>query len=283
MVFDSKEKLVEKDIERLNTWKQGNEFIELDWFKLLTGFIDLEYEEQTISQNKNFCVLGIKEYTEDFTIEEFNTFLSPEISLQYFKNNRTNNKLYKVLYNELALYFIAQKKGSNIEAFVHLYRIIEKMSIMFPLVYFKQSSNFEKVFESVKDLLTKDTNGLKFFKNFQKTLFKDHYFYEDKVTFTFFISSESEKSELKYIFDSIIRKELAGAELVEDNKIVIFFRNLVDLAVTIRNRYFHLSIQQDYNIEAVELNMNDFFGSINNNILNWIGVIYYEIFKILNP
>ena len=104
---------------------------------------------------------------------------------------------------------------------------------------------------------------------------------DNTMYFTFYVSTEDEKNELKIIFDRIISSEIQKASL-DGNTISMPFRDIINFAITIRNRYFHLSIRGQDNIDAINLNINDFFSSINEYILNWIAVIYYEMFKILN-
>ena len=175
-----------------------------------------------------------------------------------------------------------KNENKFIEGFIHLYRMIEQVSLMFPLLYFKQSSDFKGVFEDLKELITnKEMTTLKFFKNFQEQIFEDKAMLDNTMYFTFYVSTEDEKNELKIIFDRIISSEIQKASL-DGNTISMPFRDIINFAITIRNRYFHLSIRGQDNIDAINLNINDFFSSINEYILNWIAVIYYEMFKILN-
>ena len=282
MIYETKEKLKKRELKKLNIWCENNKFYELDWFKLLTGFVNLKYNNKTICQDSNYCYLGIKSLTkDDLTLEEFFDFVM-ENSNQYFLSNRINNTLFKVLFNELALFFIARAKENHIEAFVHLYRIIEKMSIMFPLLYFKQSSNFKNVYKDVQLLMQKETGALTFYKNFQETIFSEKAFLDNSIFFNFFVEKEEECRELKLIYENLFNKKSFGISFINNNTLVVPFGRIIDFAVTIRNRYFHLSMEHSFNIEPIEMDMNLFFASINDNILNWIGVLYYEMFKILN-
>lgn len=283
MIFKTKEKLDENSFSKLNLlFEKVPNLPELDWFKLLAGFLNLEYDDSLIEQDNNYLVLGISQNT-NFTFDEIDTFLLSSNSVKYFLNNRTNNILFQKLFNELALYFIATKRSSNIEAFLHLYRIIEKMSIMFPLLYFKQSSNFVQVFQNIKAIVNKDTNDFKFYKNFQKFVFEDESWLQTIIYFNFPFMSQNEQNELKAIYDKVITNYIPESSLINGNKTITMpFGDLISFAVTIRNRYFHMSVSHEFNIEPLNINMNDFFASINENILNWIGVMYYEIFKKLN-
>ena len=283
MVYETKEKLKKRELRKLEKWCGNSKIYELDWFKLIAGFLNLKYRNKIIHQNSNYCCLGIEKRTkEKETLGELYDIILEDNSNQYFLNNRTNNSLFKILFNELALFFIAKKKSNHIEAFVHLYRIIEKMSIMFPLIYFKQSSNFKNVFNDIKLLIANDAGGLKFYKNFQNTIFSDRAFLDNSINFDFYIETEEEFRDLKSIYENLLDKGLPGVSFINKKTFVVPFGKIIDFAIIIRNRYFHLSIEHPYNIEPVNLDMNMFFESINDNILNWIGVVYYEMFKILN-
>ncbi len=283
MIYETKEKLKKREIRKIYKWCNNNVVYEIEWIKLLAGFLDLRFNGKLIHQDKNYCCLGIETLTKErIVLSEFYDFVRGENSNQYFLNNRINNQLFKILFNELSLFFIAKNKNNNIEAFVHLYRIIEKMSIMFPLLYFKQSSNFKNVYTDLQKLLSNDKGGLKFYKNFQDTIFSDKSLLDNVIPFNFLISSEGEYLELKMIYENLFSNEKLGISFINKNTIVVPFGRIIEFAVTIRNRYFHLSMEHQFNIEPLELDMNLFFNVINENVLNWIGVVYYEMFKILN-
>lgn len=282
MIFQTKDILKKRPLDKLNKLYNSVNLIELDFVKLFMGLSKITYRGKDIKQPNNYLVLGIKE-NQDNDLKYLNivNFLRGESSKVYFDNNRKNNIIFKVLLNELGLYFIAKDKKNYVEGFIHLYRIIEKISLMFPLLYFKQSSNFIGVFKDIKELIVnKDTTSLKFFKNFQKLIFEDVAMMDTSIDFCFIINNTLEESDLKRIFE-ILSKEIKEASL-NGNTITVPFKNVIDLAITVRNRYFHLAIEDRENIEVTNLDINDFFSSINENILNWIGVVYYEMFKILN-
>lgn len=282
MIYETKEKLTKRALKKLS-WCANVTVYEVDWIKLLTGFMDLKYGNKIIHQDNNYCYLGIKPLIkENFTLDEFLANVIGNNSSQYFLNNRINNSLFKNLLNELSLFFVAKSRECHIEAFVHLYRIIEKMSIMFPLLYFKQSSNFKNVYNDLKKLLKDDKGGLKFYKNFQDTIFSEKSLLDNSIYFNFMISAEGEIRELKSIYENLFSSQTLGISFINNRTMVVPFGRVIDFAVTIRNRYFHLSMEHNFNIEPIELDMNLFFESINDNVLNWIGVVYYEMFKILN-
>ena len=278
MIFQTKEVLDDKNLKKFQKLYNANNLVELDFLKLLMGLSKITFNENEINQPNNYCYLGIKPNTsKDFLFSSIVDFLKGKNSKFYFEHNRKNNKIFSVLLNELGLYFISKNENKFIEGFIHLYRMIEQVSLMFPLLYFKQSSDFKGVFEDLKELIT----TLIFFKNFQEQIFEDKAMLDNTMYFTFYVSTEDEKNELKIIFDRIISSEIQKASL-DGNTISMPFRDIINFAITIRNRYFHLSIRGQDNIDAINLNINDFFSSINEYILNWIAVIYYEMFKILN-
>lgn len=282
MIFTIEDNFKKKTATKLNKFYNANNLIELEYIKLIMGLSKIKFKGKYIKQNLNYCVLGIKENTlEDFGFEKIVNFLYKEASIQYFNNNRRNNKLFRILLNETGLYFISKKLNNNIEGFIHLYRIIEKISIMFPLVYFKQSYDFAGVYSDVKDLVTsKEISSLKFFKNFQKKIFEDVAMLDTTTDFNFILSNDEEKNDLFAIYNIVSREQFDIS--LNGNTISMSFKDIVSFAITIRNRYFHLSMENKENIEVINLNMNYFFSVINEPILNWICVMYYELFKALN-
>lgn len=282
MIFQTKDNLKKITSRKLDKLYNATNLVELDFFKLCIGLSVIKYNNRLIKQTKNYCILGIKEnLSEDYEYDKIVSFLCDKSSINYFSNNRVNNKIFKILLNELGLFFISKKQKNHIEAFIHLYRMIEKISVTFPLVYLKQSNSFVGVFTDLKDIITnKDMTSLRFIRNFQKLIFEDVAMLDSSVDFDFILGNSDEISDLEKIY-TIIGNETNEASL-NGNTITIPFKRVIDFAITIRNRYFHLEIGEKENIEVLNLDMNYFFSVINDHILNWICVIYYECFKKLN-
>lgn len=282
MIFQTKDNFKKRISKKLEKLYNSSNLVELDFFKLCIGLSTIKYNNHLIKQTKNYCILGIKEnLPEDYEYNKIVEFLHDRSSINYFNNNRINNKIFKILLNELGLFFISKNQKNHISAFIHLYRVIEKISVMFPLVYLKQSNNFVGVFTDLKDIVTnKDMTSLKFIRNFQKLIFEDVAMLDSSIDFNFIISDSAEIRDLQHIY-TIISKEINEASL-NGNTITMPFKNIIDFAITIRNRYYHLEIGEKENIEVLDLDMNYFFSVINDYVLNWICVIYYECFKKLN-
>ena len=116
-------------------------------------------------------------------------YISDEISsddlVKALSNRRLsykNSGFYIELYNELASMHIAYMEGEFFKSFIHIYRILERISYAFPMIYARKSSDFSKSYGLLKSFLeTKDTGELGFFKNALSVIYKD----DDTLDITF--------------------------------------------------------------------------------------------------
>lgn len=212
-------------------------------------------------------VLGI----EDITVKE-----NKDTCDRFFIRDRRNKYVYEHILNELTQYFVVKAK-SPCEGFVHLYRVLEFMSYSFPLIYSSRSKDYRGSYESLKKFLKGgDAAGeLKFLGYFLDVLFSDEvstYEYEFDILF------ESDNiSELRKDFQNAIKLNLY---VWENNTMTIKFKNLKDIFVEIRNKYFHMLLGQgSNNFLNMNYDKNDLFRSLNPVFVNWISCIFVKIIQ----
>ena len=67
---------------------------------------------------------------------------------------------------------------------------------------------------------------------------------------------------------------------VPNTTIICEYEQLIDLCINIRNRYFHFAMGGKRNIKGTDILESDlFFSLLNDELLNWMALIYFEILR----
>lgn len=210
--------------------------------------------------------------------EVFNTNLLDKtcgsICNRFMIHDRKNNFVYEHILNELSQYFVINSV-SSCEGFVHLYRVLEFMSYSFPLIYASKSKDYRGTYDSLKKLMNGEKGGeLKFFNKFLKELFQNDMAYQ--FEYEVYIDSDN-ITELKKEFQEIFKVDIFA---FEGNTLMFKFKNIMELFLEIRNRYFHMLIGQGRNnFLNLDYDKNDLFNSLNPIFVNWLVIIFVKIIQ----
>ena len=164
-------------------------------------------------------------------------------------------------------------ESSPIEAFIHIYRALEFMSYSFPLIYASKSKDYRGSYNSLKKFMDGDSSGeLSFFKTFLKELFKNNILFEYEFEMYFLSDNED-------LIEQELQRVIQKAYYTFDgNTMRIRFVNIVDLIVTLRNRYFHMLLGQGTdNFYDVRYDKREIFCAMNPIFINWLTMVYKEI------
>ena len=253
--------------------------------RLLLGTVSFtnNIDDVQFIQNNNYSLSGVRTNT-NITTKIIKECLEPDIKLQFLcdvldKTKNLNHRFFENLLMEFTCYFHRTQEGAYTVAFLHLYRSIEFISYSFPLIYASISRDYHDSFKSIKNYFSGAKNELSFFETFLNALLKDLNFLESPFTI-FFNNFEPQLNKNHFqVFKGILTDEKCIG-FVNDTSITMEFRHLLFLAINLRNRYFHFSIDDTRNIRTTEIYETDlFFNIINEKIVNWISVIYFEILK----
>ncbi len=233
------------------------------------------------NQEVNFTKLPAEVQTTN-TYEQFNEILNTDIldeecrsiCNRFMLYDRTNNFVYEHILNELTQYFVVNEL-SPCEGFVHLYRALEFMSYSFPLIYASKSKSYRGTYDSLKKFLGGDSGGeLKFFKKFLQEIFENDIAYQ--YEFEVYVDSDNIE-ELRKEFEEIFKTDFFA---FDENTLVFKFKNVMELFVEIRNRYFHMLLGQGRNnFLNMEYDKNDLFKSFNPVFINWLVIIFVKIIQ----
>lgn len=251
--------------------------------RLLCGTLKIKYMMDGIEldweQRKNYSIPGSKQnirfqnkiIKEFFSFDHYRSIEKKSID-KYLKLNRKNHFVHEEVLSELTGAILWMEK-SPIEAFVHIYRALEFMSYSFPLIYASKSMDYRGSYDHLKKFMTGDNNGeLRFFKTFLKELFKDNLLFEYEFEIYFLNGNERLiKEELERVINS-------AYYVFDGNTMKIRFANVIDLIISIRNRYFHMLVGTGVdNFFDIHYDKREMFLAMNSAFINWLAMIYKEI------
>ena len=246
-----------------------------DNFSLSKNYLGLFYHiDESKSLEQNIAeILG-----ENTTVEDLKTFLFDQRFI------RRNSDFFSDLENEFCNFLIYQHKGSYTTAFVFLYRILEFVSLSFPLIYASNTYDFKHTYGSLKDIFDGNVGGSKgelgFFKSAINVMFKD----SDLMQVYIDINLEGiPNNDIVYkSISNLFKNDFFHDDTVENSKISINFGEVSSFIITIRNRFFHFFNRGDKNLQSTDVIDSDYFFSIINEALFlWICVVFIEINKFL--
>lgn len=90
---------------------------------------------------------------------------------KFFSATGTNKGFFEVLLNELARSFVASENGSDLSAFVYVYRALEHMSCALPFFHARNATNYVKAFNDLRNLIASGDGELKFCDKFIGNIF----------------------------------------------------------------------------------------------------------------
>lgn len=236
-----------------------------------------------IKQDQNYTVLpsqksGIATYAilTDFFGVDITQKKERNICNQFLSKDRHNIFVYTQILNELSQYFVCNKT-SPVEGFLHLYRMLEFMSYSFPMMYASTTMKYKGSYDALQKLFKGDSAGeLKFFKNFIDVLYETEPLIK-KYTFSQYIDVTN-IHELEHDFNEIFNKVNPKPFSFSGNTIEFEFRYVIDIFVTIRNRYFHMLAGQGmYNFHNINYDIKELFAGLNPAFLSWLIQIFTSI------
>ncbi|RFZ82997.1 hypothetical protein DYU05_12650 [Mucilaginibacter terrenus] len=253
--------------------------------RILTGTLRCTnlITSDSFDQYDNYFILG-RDTNAVVKSTTIRTCLEPEISFtkvcEFLKSSTTlNNSFFENLLIEVTSCFYRRQKGHNTMAFLHLYRSLEYISYSFPLIYASHSRDYYGTFDRIKNYFDASKNELLFFDAFVKKLFNGLGYLDTPVTFNF----NSLVPQINKNHYNIFKLFIPNEKILSDSKnlsVTTSYDQILDLCVNLRNRYFHFAMGGKRNIKGTDILESDIlFGIINDELLNWIALIYNEILK----
>ena len=260
----------------------ANSSNEAGLIRLLLGSLEIVDAVSGLStrQHTNYFVLGTSLFkgrtSEAVSRKLSDVGVSSRSVDRYLRSSIKQQSFYLDLLLEAGEYFSRTRKGQHLAAFVHLYRLLERVAFAFPVIYAGATHDYKKAYTALKSYLSDKSAGeLKFFQVFQDSTI-DAAFLDATLKFDMSaIPGDSKGSTVAVISRLIDPSSLvSGAGGVFEIKC----GGVLHLFINVRNRFFHFGSDHVQNIGMSEIKDSDvFFGRLNNNFLNWIAFIYGQI------
>jgi hypothetical protein len=253
--------------------------------RLLSGNVELthNYSDSVINSRVNYFSGDLvradnwkKEFpflfSEDTTAEDLSIFIQ---NTKYI-----NRSFYSAILAEISQFILHTKRGSHTSAFIFVYRILEKISYAFPLIYASKTQDFLRSFGQLKELMVgdKEKKELGFFKAFIKMLYKDDSLSDTSIDIKL-NSNESQVCEQMYkSLKEVIDKSIIHEDSNEYDVLAIKYTDMGSFIINVRNRFFHNLNGGAKNIESDKIvDTDELFSFINPMAMHWIAMVFLQV------
>jgi len=259
------------------------------FIRLLSGSVGIRYASSGKILNQ-----GVNYFSPEFRsmgmrwAQKFSKLVGEEVTPQdvgdyIYAKRRINKSFYREIIYELVNFTIHTARDSHTAAFIYIYRVLERVSYCFPLIYVSMTDDFKKSYKQVKSFFgdSGDKDEKEFFKTFITTIFAGDDVLETTVDFGFETggSSEADAQRLCLALKRILPADLKKDELVSATEISVKYQNVGNFIIAIRNGFFH-NLSKQNNLDAEALRDSDvLFHLINDKCLYWIASVFLAIFS----
>lgn len=253
--------------------------------RLLSGNVELThtYSDKHIKSRINY-------FSSNFTAfsnwkREFPALLSEDVtaedvSIFIDRTKYINKAFYSGVLSELSHFMLHANKGSHTSAFIYIYRILEKISYAFPLIYASKSQDFLSSFNQLKDLMVgdKEKKELGFFKVFIKMLYKDNSISDTSVDIYINPSDAQVKEQMYKALRDVSGNSILHEDSTEFDKLSIKYCEMGSFLINVRNRFFHNLNGGSSNIESNKIvDSDELFSFINPMAMYWVSMVFLEV------
>lgn len=191
-----------------------------------------------------------------------------------------NKAFYKNILTEISQFILQTERGSHTSSFIFIYRLLEKISYAFPLIYASKSQDFVQSFTLLKELMVgdKEKKELGFFKKFVENLYQNEGIAETSVDIKISAVSPDVESQVFRTMKQVCDKDIIHEDTTEPRKLSIKYCDMGSFIITIRNRFFHNLNGGPTNIKSAEVIDSDlFFSFINPLAMRWLAMVFMEV------
>ena len=282
---DNLPKSIKKNLPQALTVSGENDPELLLIIRILSGNLELthNYSNKSVKHRKNYFYSDLTSFQNwkiDFPklfSEETN---SDDLAEFIFNTKFTNRSFYKIILAEISHFILHERKSAHTSAFIFIYRILEKISYAFPMIYASKSSDFLKSFNELKELMTgsDEKKELGFFKKFVETIHQGDPIADTSID----ISIEAENSNVqKQMFKAM--KDVTNVSAIHEDTtehglLCIKYCEMGSFIINIRNRFFHNLNGGSKNIESNRIvDSDEFFRFINPMAMHWLSMILFKV------
>lgn len=194
------------------------------------------------------------------------------------KINTPSFQFFQTFNDELIEFVLNQTKQKYTNAFVNIYRMLEHISYAFPLVYTSKTLDFKKTYRDLRSFFAEDRSigELKFFSNFLNKSLADPTLLnsEFKISLT---GPDYQKQKFYDVISNICKRNKIPIldSSIENEVLIIEWKNVSNLIVNVRNGYFHYLNDNPNVISSDDIIDADlFFEKLNSCFMHWFTVLY---------
>lgn len=190
-----------------------------------------------------------------------------------------NRVFYRELFHEYCSFFHQNQNRNHVVAFLHLYRILERIAYCLPLMWAARANDYEKTFTQLKSYFSEPKIG-------ELGVLKK--FIQDSIDITFrqvsiTISVNSIHSDWQKNHYNSIKSSIPTGGVVAESQyssITTNYEFITELTIKIRNGYFHAltGAANSFSSEQI-VDSNEFFRAINEPIVNWLSFLLFQIIE----
>lgn len=191
--------------------------------------------------------------------------------LACLNKNRSNTSFYLNILFELSHTLICTGNERHTQAFIHLYRVYEHIAYTFPLLYLRKETSYGKTYNTLKEYFADGGDSeIAFCRQFIEKSLNDVVL-ASPITIDFRDDSE--------VNMNVINRLAVSNKLVSTTYAVsVCYRDVWDLIIEIRNKYFHHLSGRSNSIDSQQLvNPDSFFECINRIGLQLFSTLYLSI------
>lgn len=259
-----------------NDGERSNQLILI---RLLIGLIHIEKGGEKVNQSTDFSIVPPRPQvnTPGRGFQEFSGRYSLGVSQSKLISSTVsaNRLFFQDLLGEFSNYFFQTKRNAHTAAFVFLYRALERISYSVPLLYNSISNDFFGTFNDMKALFSnKDGAGeLGLFKKFlNQGRFIDPVILDTAYTIPF--SSQAGYASKYFDVATLLYSGFSSQDSTTST-VEIRFRDIPELFVPLRNRFFHFRTGDwQTNIAIRDIHDSDeFFSAVNCVFCSFLAVV----------
>lgn len=267
---------------------EANGFPIFECIRLLMGTVDVEncgtgkvvklrrcfvtQSDRRVGQRTLNSLIGTI-FENDLSVKDFGKYLD--------KGGNDNRRFWEKVKCELCLCLVAEKHNQHLHAFLHLYRVVELISVALPLVYVSTEPDYGKALTLLKSLNADDGGDLAVLKGLSKHIAISGGYDEALIGFDFKVNNEAWKIEGSKQFKKYaLNNEKIGAARDDNSGVDVEFSNVSSFLVNIRNRMFHRKITgQNFDLDKLD-GVDAICQTATGPSLYWLSLIVIEILKV---
>ncbi|WP_201620451.1 hypothetical protein [Psychrobacter maritimus] len=253
--------------------------------RLLSGNVELthNYSNIAIKSRVNYFsgdLVRLRNWKKDFPVLFSEDTTAEDLSIFVQNTKYINRSFYSVILAEISHFILHTKKGAHTSAFIYIYRILEKISYAFPLIYTSKTQDFLKSFDKLKELMVgdKEKKELGFFKKFIDILYKNDSLSDTSIDINLNPNDSSVREQMFKSLKEVIDSSIIHEDSTEYYMLAIKYTDMGSFIITLRNRFFHNLNGGAKNIESNKIvDSDELFSFINPMAMHWIAMVFLQV------